>query len=283
MKPSYDGYKIKPLAVGWKRYLKPSEVELLIRAIPKYEYRVMFKSLLYTGCRYSELERLYYNQAWYMGGKILMKSEKPEAVHTHRFIQLNKAGQEAIEAFLKSEKPMPTVQTWTENLRRWAKRAHICDAPLDSRTLRRSWESWLAFMYPDCLPMIALSMGHNNETALKFYIAFPFDEEDKQWIYRFTAGFFQNSMRRFQDGLVMSPRYDCSRNSMVFGSTPETPDRDRLEFYTEKSIVFDNKTMDSNRNKVFSKTKLHGKFKQTSLIEFLDKNGKKPKGSVNAR
>jgi len=266
--PTYDGYKIQPLSVDWKRYLQPDEVELLLRAIPKYDLRVKFKVLLYTGCRYTEVERLFHNPGWYKNGKILMRSEKPESVHAYRFIQLNRQGQEAVEAFFELDKPMPSTNTWTENLRRWAKRALICDAPMDCRVTRRTWESYLAFMYPDCLPLIALSMGHNTETALRFYVSFPFDESDRQRMFQYTSGFFNPS-------LLGRARLDCSVKPKVFGSTPGLTYRDSGLNNPQKTFGLDNKTKDLYRNNVLGKSKDNGKTYQTKLIKFLSKRGKK--------
>ena len=48
----------EPILKSGIRVLRPGEAKMLMAAIPKIEYKVMFQTLLYTGLRYVEAQRL---------------------------------------------------------------------------------------------------------------------------------------------------------------------------------------------------------------------------------
>ena len=49
---------MNPILKGGVRILRPEEYENLRMAIPKMEHQIILDSLLFTGMRYVELERL---------------------------------------------------------------------------------------------------------------------------------------------------------------------------------------------------------------------------------
>src|SRR5947209_12558702 len=50
-----------------------------------------------------------------------------------------------------------------------------------SKTMRKTWESWLMATYPERMAEICLSQGQTSFTALKHYLNMPFlPEEDRK-------------------------------------------------------------------------------------------------------
>ena len=64
--------------------------------------------------------------------------------------------------------------------------ASINTKGLCCKSFRKTWESWLVSYYPDKLPYIFLSHGHNELTSLKHYLNLPFTKEDKQSISEYV-------------------------------------------------------------------------------------------------
>lgn len=170
------------------RILRPSDLSKLIDAIPKNEYKEKFEALIYTGSRYTEIQRLYKNPSWFLGNTVHLKSHKKKAIHAERYIRLNPQGQRAVTYMLRSRKPYPRNSAWNEDLKRWARRAGLDLEGICAKTTRKTWESYLVTSYPKQLEYIFLSQGHSQMTALKFYLMIPFTEEEKKEIKFFTDG-----------------------------------------------------------------------------------------------
>ena len=173
------------------RIFRPYEVTTLINAIPKIEYKTMFETLLYTGARYTELEKLQQHPQWFMNNSIKMYSSKPKAIYEERYIRLNPQGQRAVSYFLRSKKKLPHYVTWDENLKRWSKDAGMNTTGISIKSTRKTWESWLVTMYPKQLELIFLSQGHSGLTALKFYLMLPFTEQDIEQMKYYTDGWMK--------------------------------------------------------------------------------------------
>jgi len=156
--------------------------------IPKVDHKDKFEALLYTGCRYTELQWLYKHPNNFQGNTILMPSMKPEARHKERYIRLNSNGRRAITYFLRSKRNLPGHPGWDENLIRWCNKAKLDSEGICCKTTRRTWESWLATMYPNNFQHIFLSMGHTDKISLEYYLMLPFNDEDKEEMKFYTEG-----------------------------------------------------------------------------------------------
>lgn len=170
------------------RILRPCEVKMLIESIPKVDHKDKFEALLYTGCRYTELQWLYKNHKAFQGNTILMPSMKPEARHKERYIRLNNNGQRAVTYFLRSKRNLPAHTGWDENLIRWCLKAGLDSEGVCCKATRRTWESWLATMYPHNFQHIFLSQGHTDKISLEYYLMLPFNEQDKEDMKFYTDG-----------------------------------------------------------------------------------------------
>lgn len=170
------------------RILKPCEVKALTSTITKIDLKDKFEALLYTGCRYTELQWLYKHPEAFQGQTILMPSSKPQARHKERYIRLNNNGQRAVSYFLRSKHNLPAHPGWDENLIRWCKKANIEPDGMCCKSTRKTWESWLATMYPHNFQQIFLSQGHTEQVSMEYYLMLPFNDQDKQDMKFYTDG-----------------------------------------------------------------------------------------------
>ena len=174
------------------RILKPSEFKKLIDAIPKVEHKDKLEALLFTGCRYTELQWLYENPSAFSDGIIRMPSMKTASRHKERYIRLNNNGKRAVQYFLRSNRNLPDHPGWDANLKRWCKYAELDPEGICCKTTRRTWESWLVAQYKNNLPLIFLSQGHTDRISMEFYLMLPFAQDDKE----------MEEMRLYTDGWV---------------------------------------------------------------------------------
>ena len=170
------------------RIYRPGEVKAIIDAIPKVDHKDKFEALLYTGCRYTELQWLFKHPEAFQSSTILMPSRKPEARHKERYIRLNNNGQRAVTYFLRSKTNLPAHSGWDENLIRWCKKAGVEPLGVCCKSSRKSWESWLATMYPHNFQHIFLSQGHTDKVSLEYYLMLPFNDQDKEDMKFYTDG-----------------------------------------------------------------------------------------------
>jgi len=177
--------KMNNIIKGNTRILRPFEITKLIRAIPKISNKEKFEVLLYSGARYTELQNLHKHPNWLVDNTIRMKSTKPKAKQSERYIRLNPQGVRAVEYFLRGDN-LPHYVSWDHNLKRWAKLAGIGSEGICIKSTRKTWESWLVTSYPKQLEYVFLSQGHSQMTALKFYLMIPFSEEDKREMITYT-------------------------------------------------------------------------------------------------
>jgi integrase len=170
------------------RILRPHEAKMIIeQGIPKFQHQLLFKSLLYTGARYIEVQRLKENPEWFDGDFIKLPSLKKKARQKERWIRLNPRGKEIISSYVNSEYSLPTKVTWRENLRRWASSCNLSPEGLCAKTTRKTWESWLTFYY-GTRAEIPQSQGHTDAVAFQHYLNLPFTESDKSEIKEFVDG-----------------------------------------------------------------------------------------------
>jgi len=170
------------------RILRPKEFKALIEAVPKVDHKDMLETLLFTGARYTEIQKLFKNKGWFHGNSIQMPSFKKKAVYESRYIRLNKQGERAVQHFLSNKRQLPAYPGWDKNLKRWAIEAGLDPTGISVKTTRKTWESWLVARFPQSLDLIYLSQGHNRMTALKFYLMIPFTQFDKMDMGEYTDG-----------------------------------------------------------------------------------------------
>ena len=174
------------------RILRPHEYKFLLNGCAKQDYRTMLKTMLYTGMRYIELKRFQKYPSWFdPNGFIHLPKEavrKQARTQLERIVRLNPSGKHVVEYFINLKRQLPSYQSWSENMKCWARRGGLTEVGLSSKTLRKTWESWLMFYYPKRVMEIALSQGHNTVTSLQHYLGLAFTEIDRMEMKEFIDG-----------------------------------------------------------------------------------------------
>jgi len=170
------------------RVFRPWEVRALVRSIPKNEYKDKFEALLFSGCRYSEMKWLFDHPARFKGEHIHMRNTKALAKEAYRWVRLNMQGQRAVENFLRCKHNLPSYPTWNENLKRWCKQGGVDPMSACAKSTRKTLESWLVISFPNRVNEIFISQGHEETTALRHYLTFPFTSNDKQDMMYYVEG-----------------------------------------------------------------------------------------------
>jgi integrase len=161
---------------------------LLINAIPKLENKDKAEVLLYTGGRYSELRWLFEHPEAFKQDFIQMPSTKPKAHFKERIIRLNNQGKRTVANFLRSKRNLPTHIAFDEDLERWCKLAGLDPVGVSVKAFRKTWESWLANIYPNNWLQIFLSQGHSEKTAMEYYLSLPFNADDRKDMLYYVEG-----------------------------------------------------------------------------------------------
>lgn len=173
------------------RIFRPGEFERLLKGCKKVEYQTMLEALLYTGVRYVELQRVQENPDWFDGDFLHMPYDavhKNKRTQYERWVRLNQQGRTTLKFFLRLDTKMPSYQSWSMNMKRWARNVGMGQQWLSSKCTRKTWESWLMFYYPNQLPAIALSQGHTTLTSLQHYANLPFSEADRNEMKKYVGG-----------------------------------------------------------------------------------------------
>ena len=180
---------MNPIIKQGVRILRPFEAKQLIdKGIVVFKNQLLFKTLLHTGTRYAEGQRIKEHPEWFDGNFIHLPSMKVKAKQKERWIRLSPQGREIVRQYLHLEYKLPTNITWNENLKRWASMAGLDTAGISAKTTRKTWESWLAFYYPTHHLEIVQSQGHDARTAFNHYLNMPFTEEDRIQMKEFVEG-----------------------------------------------------------------------------------------------
>ncbi|OGM01675.1 hypothetical protein A3K72_00640 [Candidatus Woesearchaeota archaeon RBG_13_36_6] len=174
------------------RIFRPHEVTALIRNIPKKVNIERFEALLYTGSRFSEMREVHGKMGRIDGNFIRLMNTKALVKEKFRYVRLNNPGLRAVEYYMRHSKPLPTHQTWDENLKKWCKYAGLDATGVCAKSTRKTWESWLVTMYPKYITQIYLSIGHSSDTALKHYLQLPFTTTDVANMNFYTEGWIQS-------------------------------------------------------------------------------------------
>lgn len=188
--PQMEEFK-KPIIRQNTRILRPNEFKALVDGCPKIEYKTLLQALLYTGMRYIEMKKFQKHPEWFDGDFIHLPREadrKKKRRQKGRYVRLNNQGKMVIQYFMKTNKSLPSYQSWTENLKCWSRRAKLDPLGMSVKTTRKTWESWLMFAYPTQIAMITLSQGHTSLISLEHYVNMPFTEADAIGIRDYIQG-----------------------------------------------------------------------------------------------
>ena len=188
----------QPIIRTGVRILRPNEYEAILRSVTRKRHRTMLQTLLYTGMRYIELQRFQDYPSWFTGEFIHLPriaDRKVMRTQPERWVRLNQQGRMIVEYFLQIDEPLPAYQNWRDNMRRWAKAAKTDMEGMGAKTLRKTWESWLMFCYPEYMADITLSQGHDTMTCIQHYLNMPFTEVDMIQMKNYVEGWRPESNR----------------------------------------------------------------------------------------
>jgi len=183
-----------PILKGKKnktRILRPGEYARLRSSVQSIDKLTDLDACLLLGARYLECRRIQEHPEWFDGDFIHLPWTEDLARSRHnpeRWIRLSSRGKYIMPYFFRSSEKLPSVQAWNQDLKRWSRKAGISDDGLSARALRKTYESWLAFFYPNATNMVFLSQGHTTLMSLQHYINLPFLEEDKLAMTEWVTG-----------------------------------------------------------------------------------------------
>jgi len=181
----------KPIIRMGTRILRPNEWKALLDGCPKVDYKTILQTLLYTGMRFVELKRFQEYPSWYDGDFVHLPKEasrKKKRTQRERWVRLNNQGKMIVQYFTQLKRPVPSYQSWNENLKCWCNRANLDPEGISVKTTRKTWESWLMFFYPQQMALITLSQGHTQLISLQHYLNMPFTESDRVEIKNYVEG-----------------------------------------------------------------------------------------------
>lgn len=175
------------------RILTPHEYDMLLESIKKAVQRRRFLILFWSGARYAEFKRFWEHPEWYISSRNTIHlpesaTSKAKRKQVERYIHpLPDLMREIIQEFHKDPEP-PSIQTWNENLKRWAEKADLSPLGLSAKSTRKSIESW---MIAAGVPVheVYLRQGHNEMTSLRHYQGLHFTSMEKEEIQRRLTGF----------------------------------------------------------------------------------------------
>ena len=180
----------KPIIKGEVRILRPHEYELLWKGAEDQDNQTRLDSLLLSGLRYVEGQRLQAHPDWLDDGFLHLPDfaqKKKLRTQRERWVRLSSKGRTIIRYFFKT-KPLPSWSGWTHNLERWAESSKLDPIGLGPKTTRKTWESWLVSSYPERFPEIVVSQGHTTFVAVNHYLGLPFDRRDKEEMSEWVSG-----------------------------------------------------------------------------------------------
>ena len=181
----------KPIVQNGTRILRPKEFNVILNACPTMDRKIMLQALLYTGMRYIEMVRFQVHPFWFDGDFIHLPEEANQKVmrtQKERWVRLNNQGKMTVKFLSSVQRAYPTYQAYGMALRNWARKSGLDPIGLNTKTLRKTWESWLIFIYPTRIMDITLSQGHTQVISLQHYMNMPFTEIERLEIKEFVQG-----------------------------------------------------------------------------------------------
>jgi integrase len=182
------------------RILRPSEFEKLCNVV-REKQRLQLQIMLLTGMRYSELRIFYKHPEWF-NGKILripdiLKFDELTmsrmVLRYARKIRLSEMGRQVLPLFFEKSVKFPLRCSMDTNLKLWAYKAKIDDRGMTTKTLRKTWESWILKKYNKRLgenyTILLSSQGYNNINEIfAKYLSFDFTIDDIYEMGKYTKG-----------------------------------------------------------------------------------------------
>lgn len=158
------------------RILTPSEYEALRDAATSHRFRMILDTLLFTGMRYSELERFAEDITCFDSkNRAITLVAAYTKTKKERVIHLTPAFCTALSQYLREFKELeiPHRLTMNQNLKRWylqreQRMAQRNDQWPTVKTFRKTWESWLLASGYQSMP-VALSQGHSELISFGHY------------------------------------------------------------------------------------------------------------------
>ncbi|MHB1813012.1 MAG: hypothetical protein ACYCPR_11495 [Thermoplasmataceae archaeon] len=95
-----------------------------------------------------------------------------KAKQRERAVRLSDMGKTLIQDLFLASHPLPELPALDMKLRRLSKRT-LKGPPVNNKTFRNTWESWLVFYYPDKALQIALNQGRTTTTLCGHYLKRP--------------------------------------------------------------------------------------------------------------
>ncbi len=176
--------KEHPIMKGGVRILRPSEYKM-IRESVKRDKQILLDCILLTGMRYEELLRLRKNPDW-LSGKFIYLPEwaekKAKRKQRERTINLSIMGRAVLPQLFDLKVPSRSA------FDKWLSYNFRLIKGLSAKTFRKTYGSWLLYLYPERVMDIALSQGHDELTELNHYAKNGFDERDKLEMKEFVEG-----------------------------------------------------------------------------------------------
>lgn len=170
----------------------PTTFDSMLDVIDKPLQRRRFLTMFWSGMRYAEFQRFHAHPEWYIKSRNAIHlpqhaTKKAKRTQIERYVHpLPEMMREIIEPMFKDEKP-PSLQTWNENLKRWAEHAGIDPTGISAKSTRKSIESWMIIAGVP-LNVVYLRQGHDELTSLQHYQGLPFTPSEKDEIKRRLAG-----------------------------------------------------------------------------------------------
>ena len=168
------------------RIFVPAEYDNFKATIPKKRHKALFELSTITGMRYAEIQRLYNHPEWYSESRNQIRlneeaQKKAKRKAKERTIDLLPSTLPYIlDQFLNEPSP-PDIDTWNQNLKRWAIKADFNPFGISAKTTRKSIESWmLAAGVPPF--KVYQRQGHDPETSLYHYQGLSFMDHEMDQI-----------------------------------------------------------------------------------------------------
>lgn len=148
--------------------------------IPKKRHKTLFELSTITGMRYAEIQRLYDHPEWYSESRNQIRlnedaQKKVKRKAKERTIDLLPSTFPYIlDQFFNWPAP-PDIDTWNQDLKRWAIKIDFNPFGISAKTTRKSIESW---MLSSGVPPFKVyqRQGHDPQTSLYHYQGLSFTD-----------------------------------------------------------------------------------------------------------
>ncbi|MCC4767614.1 site-specific integrase [Methanosarcina sp. DH1] len=162
------------------RIFVPVEHDKFKAGIPKKRHKTLFELSTITGMRYAEIQRLYDHPEWYSESRNQIRlnedaQKKVKRKAKERTIDLLPSTFPYIlDQFFNWPAP-PDIDTWNQDLKRWAVKTDFNPFGISAKTTRKSIESW---MLSSGVPPFKVyqRQGHDPQTSLYHYQGLSFTD-----------------------------------------------------------------------------------------------------------